>query len=189
MKDNTKEYKPNVFLLIIGTSFFLFAIICVIFSLLKHQQDLGILDLSISLILCLIFNWWLLMCIDTWVVRIQKDSLSIRRLWSSKWTKLNADEFKDIKYSVGLDDHLILYKKLTLVTADNKKYNFYSFTDNLYDELFTSILKQTPKLLDKYKKRKNEINNKINKRIGNYSREILLSLFLLLCLIIWTRLK
>ncbi len=190
MKTNDNNiFKPNIFLFIVGLVASTFFIGVIVFIVLLHRHNFKTMEFIICGLLLAIFVWCLTMCLDTWTVRISKGVISVKRLWSNKWTDIYINSFNKINFKAGLDDHMILYKKLTLFLNDNRRFNFYSYTENLGDNLYIALLHQTPTLLNDYKKRKSEIENKINTRQKNYKWELLIALIVLAIITIWTQIK
>ena len=180
-------FRPNILLFTIGT------ILTIFFSVLLTYIiiDKSLIDKPVELLLLLviefIFIWLFTICIDVWTIKIDKGKIHLKRLWSQNWQTINIDTFHKIKFSVKLDDYTIEYKKLTIYTTENKKYNFYSYTESLGDNFYLALLNQTPKLLDEYKKRKREIQNKIAVRQKNDKWIIIILLIVLAVIEIWTR--
>jgi len=187
-KDNN-IFKPNIFLFLVGlvgSTFFIGVIIYITFL---HRQNFRIMEFIVCGLLLAIFVWCLTMCLDTWTVRISKGVISVKRLWSNKWTDIEINNFNKINFKAGLDGTMILYKKLTLFLNDNRRFNFYSYTEKLGDSLYIALLHQTPTLLTDYKKRKREIENKINTRQKSYKWEFLIVLIVLAIITIWSQIK
>ena len=178
-------FSPNILLFIGGIVSTIFFSVLLTYIIIDKAQNDKPLELFFLLVIDVFFIWLFFNYIDAWTIKIDKGKIHIKRLWSRHWQTINIDTFDKIKFSAKLDDYIIEYKKLTLYTTQNKKYNFYSYTDNLGDNFYLALLNQTPKLLDDYKKRKREIQNKITARQQNYKLITMILLFILVLLTLW----
>ncbi len=181
---NKNLFRPNILLIIIGVVIALFFTVLLTFIILDKSKDIKILELLIILVIYVFFIKLFINCIDAWTVKIEKGKILIKRIWSRNWLILSIDNFEKIKYSVKIDDYTVSYKKLTIYTFDKKKYNFYSYTDTMNDQLYLALLNQSPKLLEDYEKRKKEFQNKIEARKKN--EKWILIILLIVLIVLWT---
>jgi hypothetical protein len=161
MKQGDSTYRPNYFLILAGLCIAAFLAGAIIFAFtIDNGHGFKAIDYMIAGLVLSIFIRCSIMCLDAWEVRVSKGTISLKRPWSGKWTEIDTGTFRKIQFQAGLDDHMVLYKKLTLHLNDNSRFNLYSYSESQGDSLYMAILHQSPALPDDYKKRKGEIENK-----------------------------
>ena len=168
MKDNKNIFKPNYIVFFIGnvTILYFIALIGVVF----YVQG-SVIKLETTL-LCLIALFFLIRALriflDVWTVKIQKKEICIKRPWQKHWTGLDTDTFTKIELKVKYRGiaAFVAGKQLTIYTENYKKYNFYTHSSKLEEELYMALLNQTPRLLAEYKSKKKQEYKKQEK----YSR-------------------
>lgn len=162
-------FKPNYFVFFVGNIIVLFFIVSML-TIIYKEQSKDRLEIYLFCLTALFFLIKILhIFLDVWIVKINKKKVILKRPWKKKWQELDTDTFTKIELKVryrGMQSY-VDSKRLSIYTNSNKKYNFYTYSNEIKEQLYIALLSQTPNLLAEYKTRRKQeyIKQEKNRKI------------------------